>query len=94
MTDRLALAVVEAARNLPPRQVERLAVEIARHDDASDHARATVPAAVATPAFRQAAHRILDAWRDLPGEAVALALRCAAKAAAAAAQPEQLPAAE
>jgi putative cardiolipin synthase len=82
MTDRLAFAVVEAARSLPPRQVERLAVEFARHDRASDHARATVPAAVATTAFRQAAHRILDTWRDLPGEAVALALRCAARATA------------
>ncbi len=84
MTDRLALAVVDAARDLPARQVERLAVEIARHEDASDHARATVPAAVATVAFRQAAHRILDAWQDLPGGAVALALRSAARAVAAA----------
>jgi phosphatidylserine/phosphatidylglycerophosphate/cardiolipin synthase-like enzyme len=73
---------VEAARSLPQRQVERLAAELARHDGASDRARVTVPAAVATPAFRQAAYRILDAWRDLPGEAVALALRCAASAAA------------
>jgi phosphatidylserine/phosphatidylglycerophosphate/cardiolipin synthase-like enzyme len=81
MTDRLALAVVDAARSLPPRQVERLAAELARHDRASDRARITVPAAVATPAFRQAAYRILDAWRDLPGEAVALALRSAARAA-------------
>ncbi len=80
MKDRLALALVDAARNLPPRQVERLAVEIARHQDASEDARATIPSAVATVRFRQAAHRILDAWQDLPGEAVALALHTAARA--------------
>jgi hypothetical protein len=38
---------------------------------------------VATASFRNAAHRILDAWEHLPGEAVALTLRTAARAVAA-----------
>jgi cardiolipin synthase A/B len=79
--------LVEAARvavqTMPMGHVESLAAAIGTLPRFSDAAAAPVLSAVASPTYRKSASRFLDSWGeapDVPGLALALALRAASRA--------------
>jgi phosphatidylserine/phosphatidylglycerophosphate/cardiolipin synthase-like enzyme len=85
MTVSLATAVRTAALELPPGDIAAMAAAFDRHWRPTTSAREDIVGAVATERYRQRASGVFDTWADeLPGMAVALALRTAADTAAAA----------
>lgn len=74
-------AIERAARKLPKDQVHMLAAALERHEGPSGAARLQVTNVAATPVFRDMASALVDAWSsnasELPGGALALALRSA-----------------
>lgn len=83
-TDDLTSALVEATRvavqSMPAGHVESLAAAIGELPCFSDAAAGPVLSAVASPTYRKNASRFLDSWAkapDVPGLALALALRAA-----------------
>jgi phosphatidylserine/phosphatidylglycerophosphate/cardiolipin synthase-like enzyme len=76
----LAQAISTAARELPAGQALRLAEEAARCSGATEAVRANLHCLVPTAAFERVTRRLVDAWQDASGEAVALGLRAAVRA--------------
>jgi phosphatidylserine/phosphatidylglycerophosphate/cardiolipin synthase-like enzyme len=77
MTGDLAQAISTAARELPAGQVLRLADEVARCPGATEAVRANLQSLVPTAAFERVTRRLVEAWQDTNGQAVALGLRSA-----------------
>ena len=83
--DALAEAIARAARELPRKQALRLAGALAAEPGPpTPAARARLARLVPTPAFERAARRVLAYWGAAGGEAIAVGLRAAAEAVAAA----------
>ena len=96
-TGDLTSALVEATRvavqSMPAGHVESLAAVIAKLPCFSEAAAGPVLSAVASPTYRKNASRFLDSWGtipDVPGLALALALRAASSVRADAAQEETI----
>jgi phosphatidylserine/phosphatidylglycerophosphate/cardiolipin synthase-like enzyme len=84
MTGDLAEAIARAARELPAGQALRLADEAARCSGAAEAVRANLHYLVPTAAFERVTRRLVEAWQESSGQAVALGLRAAVRAVAAA----------
>jgi cardiolipin synthase len=80
MTGDLAQAISRAARELPAGQALRLADEAARCPGAAEAVRANLHYLVPTAAFERVTRRLVEAWQDTSGQAVALGLRAAVRA--------------
>jgi len=80
----LAQAISTAARELPAGQALRLADQAARCAGATEAVRANLHCLVPTAAFERVTRRLVEAWQDASGEAVALGLRAAVRAVEAA----------
>jgi phosphatidylserine/phosphatidylglycerophosphate/cardiolipin synthase-like enzyme len=83
--DRLTATISAAGTELPAALVRTVAAALEQHPSACDRARVDAVRAVAPVNAREHALAVCDAWQEscpeLPGAAVALALRAAAKAA-------------
>jgi putative cardiolipin synthase len=81
--DKLVEAIEHAVRKLPASQIALLAQAIAAELGPTASGRNAALAAVPTPRYREIALALLDEWTskasDLPGSAVALALRSASR---------------
>lgn len=78
--ERLLAAVLDCVHGLPAGQVRTLVAALRLADGDSTAARSSVVGALPTPAFRQRASALVDAWASTPhtnGSAVALALESA-----------------
>jgi phosphatidylserine/phosphatidylglycerophosphate/cardiolipin synthase-like enzyme len=80
----LAEAISRAARELPAGQALRLADQAGRCPGAAEAVRANLHRLVPTATFERVARRMVEAWHDASGEAVALGLRAAVRAVEAA----------
>lgn len=82
MNRELERALVHAGRRLPAGQLETIAAAFDRHPSASDGARLDVMHAAPLARVRDLVQPLVTAWpSDLPGTAIALALRAAGTAA-------------
>jgi phosphatidylserine/phosphatidylglycerophosphate/cardiolipin synthase-like enzyme len=79
--DPLAEAISQTARELPAAQALRLADAVASCPEPAAATRAGIHRFVPTATFEQAARRLIHAWGAASGEAVALGLRAAVRAA-------------
>lgn len=81
--DKLVEAIERAVRKLPASQIAVLAQAIAAEPGPTTLGRNTALGAIPTPRYREIAQGLFDAWMswagDLPGSAVALALRAASQ---------------
>lgn len=91
--EELLTVIKRIARTLPLSHTEALAEAVERHAATTPSARLQAVGAISVPAFAHMAGELLDAWErspEVPGIAVALALRAAAGAASGERAEEQI----